>query len=34
MTSEGNNRILSDGSYKRIKETVSQIKALVDKNKT
>ena len=34
MTSEGNIRILSDGSYKRVKETVSQIKALVDKNKT
>lgn len=34
MTSEGNNRILSDGSYHRVKTTVSQIKSLVDKNKT
>ena len=34
QTSEGNNRILSDASYARIKVAVTQIKALVDRNKS
>ena len=34
QTSEGNNKILSPGSYERIKKAVIQIKSLVDRNKS
>ena len=34
QTSEGNNKILSPGSYERIKKAVIQIKTLVDRNKS
>jgi len=34
QSSEGNQRILSDGCYQRIRSSVTKIKSHVDKNKT